>query len=123
MPDSDFWRALDRLVAVCDVVIDRPSGSAHPRYPSLTYPYDYGYLGGTRSGDGAGIDVWAGSLPHRSVTAIVCTVDLTKRDAELKLLLGCTPHEAREILAAQNAGTMSAVLLERPVDSGGTEWP
>jgi inorganic pyrophosphatase len=41
-------------------------------------------------------------------------VDLEKRDSEIKLLLGCTPHEAQRLLAIHNNGTQSAILLERP---------
>lgn len=102
------------LVQTCALVIDRPKGSAHPRYPDFRYPLDYGYLEGTASGDGMGIDVWVGSLPEKRVTALLCAVDLGKRDAEMKLLLGCTSEEARQVLAIHNKGTQSATLLERP---------
>lgn len=110
----DFWQALDTLVATSELVLDRPRGTPHPRYPDFTYPYDYGYLAGTRSGDGQGIDAWIGSLPERSVTGIIYTVDLHKRDAEIKLLLGCTPEEADAIAAIHARGTQSAMLVLRP---------
>jgi inorganic pyrophosphatase len=113
MKTASFWRKLDRLVANCTLKIDRPAGSAHPRYPSLIYPFDYGYLEGTVSADGSGLDVWIGSLPDRALTAVLCTVDLDKRDAELKILLGCTPEEARQIAAIHNAGSQAAILIER----------
>lgn len=111
---ADFWRNLDQLVAESEVIIDRPAGSRHPRYPELIYPLDYGYLEGTVSPDGGGIDVWVGSLPERTVTAALACVDLHKRDAEVKILLGCTPDEAQRILAFHNTGPQSAVLVERP---------
>ena len=110
---EDFWRRLDELVERCNLIIDRPKGSAHPRYPDFIYPLDYGYFEGTRSGDGGGIDVWVGSLSERRVTAIVCTVDSHKRDTEIKVLLGCTIEEAREILALHNDGSQSAMLIQR----------
>ena len=111
--DTAFWASLDELVASSKVVIDRPQGSAHPRYPSLIYPYDYGYLENTTSADGGGIDVWVGSLPDKAVTALVCTVDLRKRDTELKLLLGCTSQEAQAILSHHNYCSQAAILVER----------
>jgi inorganic pyrophosphatase len=114
---SDFWQKLDQLVAGNELKIDRPQGSAHPRHPDFVYPFDYGYLEGTRSGDGEGIDVWVGSLPHRWVTAVVCCVEVEQRDAELKILLGCTPQEAQEILKTHNAGAQAAILVERPVEN------
>jgi inorganic pyrophosphatase len=109
----DFWETLDRLVAECGVDIDRPRGSPHPRYPDLIYPLDYGYLPGTRAADGGGIDVWVGSLAPRAVTGVICTVDAHKRDAELKLLLGCTPGEARQLQAFHSDGTQAALLVVR----------
>ena len=107
--EEGFWAALDRLVAESTVCIDRPKGSRHPRFPDFVYPLDYGYLEGTQAGDGHAIDVWRGSLPHDRLTAVVCTVDMLKRDCEVKLLIGCTPAEADTIVA-----THRAILVRRP---------
>jgi len=114
MQDDHFWAKLDELVAACTLRIDRPRGSPHPRYPDWVYPLDYGYLEGTRSADGGGIDVWVGSLAEKTVTALVCTVDMVKRDSEVKILLGCTPQEAQEILDFHNDGLQVGILVERP---------
>lgn len=114
MDGERFWRVLDELVAASNVVVDRPAGSRHPRYPEFAYPLDYGYLEGTSAADGGGIDVWVGSLPERRPTAVVCTVDGLKRDAEIKILLGCTIPEARQILAVHNTGPQAAWLVLRP---------
>ena len=118
MADSSFWLALDRLVATSNIVIDRPEGSPHPRHPTFRYPLDYGYLQGTSSPDGDGIDVWIGNLDPISsatptVTGIILTVDLDKRDAEPKLLLNCTNEEAQAALAAHNRGQQAGILVER----------
>jgi inorganic pyrophosphatase len=112
--EHDFWQGLDALVAESRVVVDRPRGTAHPRFPEMIYPLDYGYLEGTRSPDGGGIDVWIGSLPEQRVIAIVVMVDLRKHDAEIKLLLGCAPDEQRTILALRQSSTQSALLITRP---------
>ena len=114
MADDGFWRNLDALVASSDVVIDRARGSPHPRYPDLTYPLDYGYLHGTRSGDGDGIDVWVGSRPDRGLVGMICTVDGLQRDLEIKLLLGCAPQEAELALACHDQGAQSGILVWRP---------
>jgi inorganic pyrophosphatase len=110
---DDFWSYLDQLVAATRVVVDRPRGSAHPRYPDVIYPVDYGYLEGMGSTDGADLDVWVGTEGSRHVGAVICTVDLTKRDAELKLLLGCTEEEVAAILNFTNEGSMRGVLIRR----------
>ena len=113
MKNDDFWSHLDALVAASTLQIDRPRGTAHPRYPAFIYPLDYGYLEDTRAMDGGGVDVWVGSLPERRVTAVVCTVNLRKRDAEVKILLGCTPQEAQTILDTHNRGPQAGILIER----------
>jgi inorganic pyrophosphatase len=113
MAGSEFWMALDRLVRASSLVIDRPKGSLHPRHPSLKYPLDYGYLEGTHAPDGDGIDAWIGSRSDGSVTAIIVTIDLEKRDAEFKLLLGCTDAEAQMALAVHNQGSQVGTLIER----------
>jgi inorganic pyrophosphatase len=63
------------------------------------YPLAYGYLQGTMSGDGQGIDVWLGSSGERGVTGVISTIDLRKRDLEVKLLLGCSRADIAEIEA------------------------
>ena len=77
--DNNFWQALDKLVSESKVTIDRPKGSHHPKYPDIVYPVDYGYLDGTSSMDGGGIDVWRGSLSCSVCDAVICTVDLLKK--------------------------------------------
>ncbi|MBQ3295234.1 MAG: inorganic diphosphatase [Erysipelotrichaceae bacterium] len=42
--------------------IDRPIGSAHPDYPELIYPINYGYVEGMMGGDGEEQDVYVFGL-------------------------------------------------------------
>ena len=109
-----FWQALDALVAGSSIVIDRPKGSAHPRYPSLVYPLDYGYLAGTASMDGGGVDVWRGSDPAMRVSAVICIVDLMKRDSEIKVMIGCTEDELLLAYRVHNESEfMKGILVRR----------
>lgn len=41
-----------------DIVIDRPKFSSHPKYPSLVYPVNYGYIPNVLGGDGEELDVY-----------------------------------------------------------------
>ena len=110
---EDFWNALDELVNSSEIVIDRPKGSAHPRFPNFIYRVDYGYLKNTASMDGAGIDVWVGS-GERKIDAIMCIVDLMKKDSEIKILIGCTEEEKMEIYRMHNETQyMKGVLIRR----------
>lgn len=108
-----FWQKMDQLLAAWPIVIDRPRGTPHPRYPSFIMPLDYGYLAGTTAADGGGIDVWCGTLPRDRVSGVIVSVDITKMDAELKIMIGCTAAEmtrAWETFATEYQG---AVLIPR----------
>jgi inorganic pyrophosphatase len=111
--NSNFWHIIDKLVATSRVVIDRPEGSPHPRFPDYIYPLDYGYLKNTTSTDGAEIDVWLGTRGDRGADAILCSVDNLKRDSELKILLGCTEPEKQRILAFHNQSEYMGALMVR----------
>ena len=111
--NEDFWKALDELVSNSEIVIDRPRGSAHPRFPNFIYKVDYGYLKDTASMDGGGIDVWIGS-GDKKIDAIMCIVDLMKRDSEIKILVGCTEEEKLDIYKTHNETQyMKGVLIRR----------
>jgi inorganic pyrophosphatase len=111
--NESFWTYLDSLIDSVELVIDRPKGSSHPRYPSIIYPLDYGYLKGTTGGDGHGVDVWRGSA-ECGLDAVVCTVDVLKRDVEVKLLLACTVEEKETVCDFHNESEyMAAVLVNR----------
>ena len=111
--DNAFWTALDTLVAESKIVIDRPRGSKHPKYPGFVYPVDYGYLENTRSMDGGGIDLWRGT-GNNAIDAIICTVDLLKKDSEIKILIGCDEEEKRLILSAHNDSEyMKGIMVRR----------
>jgi len=112
--DKAFWEGIDTLVRESKIVIDRPKGTHHPRFPSFVYPVDYGYLYGTASMDGTGIDVWLGSATSRTVDAIICTIDLMKKDSEVKILLGCMPEEKKLIYEFHNQSEwMKGLLIRR----------
>jgi inorganic pyrophosphatase len=109
----EFWQYLDELVHGSQVVVDRPCGSTHPRFPGQVYPVDYGYLAGTSSVDGGGIDIWIGSQGAGRITGILCTVDLLKKDGEMKVLLGCTEQDVQRILQFVNGHSMRAIYISR----------
>ena len=110
---ADFWDYIDALVRTSQIVIDRPRGSRHPRFPDLIYPLDYGYLEGTLSADGCEVDLWRGSLVDPLLEAVLLSVDLVKRDVEINLLLGCTEQEMALALEASHSGRMAATIVRR----------
>ena len=59
------------------------------------------------------IDVWVGS-GDKKIDAIMCIVDLMKRDSEIKILIGCTEEEKLEIYKTHNETQyMKGVLIRR----------
>jgi inorganic pyrophosphatase len=86
------WAAWADCLAARGVTIDRPARSAHPDYPSVVYPLDYGYIPGTVGTDGAPVDVFVGNGTLGLVGAIL-TTDHRQGDREAKLLVDCMPPE------------------------------
>ena len=118
--DIAFWQEMNHLVTTNSIVIDRPKGSSHPRYPEIIYPLDYGYLENTTASDGDGIDVWVGSMKitehserDELLTGILCTFDTLKRDAEIKFLIGCTKADVELIQNFHNE--MHILFIPNPM--------
>lgn len=113
---ADLFATLDSLVESSSIVIDRPRGSTHPRHEEIVYPVDYGYLEGTTAGDGDGIDVFRGTAEGAGVVGVTVSVDLGKRDAEVKVLLDCSPAEIGDIraLVVDRIDVGAIVLLREP---------
>ena len=63
--------------------------------------------------DGSGIDVWVGSN-GQGVDAIMCIVDLMKKDSEIKILIGCTEKEKEIVYQTHNETEyMKGILIRR----------
>jgi inorganic pyrophosphatase len=107
-----FLDYLQQLVETSLIIIDRPKGSIHHRFPGKAYPVDYGYLDGTTSMDSGGVDIWVGSKGIQQVVGVLCTVDLLKRDTELKILFDCTDLEIQFIHEFVNDNDMRAIYLK-----------
>ena len=113
MDNQDFWIAIDKLISSSKIIIDRPKGSRHPKYDNCIYKLDYGYLENTSSMDGGGIDVWKGSLDENICDAIVCTVDLIKKDSEIKILIGCNEEEKNIVMNSFDNEYMKGKMIRR----------
>lgn len=68
--------------------------------------------------DGGGIDLWKGTKENPVIDAIICTIDLRKKDSEIKLLLGCAEEEKEIIYRFHNqAQYLKGILIDRDPDS------
>ena len=68
------------------ITIDRPLGSAHPKYSDQYYPINYGYVVGIIGGDGEEQDVYllGVDVPVSSYEAIIIAVIRRDDDIETK---------------------------------------
>jgi len=82
---SDYLAYLGKTI---DVIIDRPLGSEHPRYQGFCYLVNYGYLPGTKAGDGEEVDVYILGVagPLETFRGWVIAVIERKDDVEAKLV-------------------------------------
>ena len=112
--NASFWDILEKLVRENEIIIDRPKGTRHPKYHDMIYIADYGYVKGTQSMDKGGIDIFMGSDPNKTIDSIICTVDVVKKDSEIKILMGCTRDEKTEIYKFLNDSEfMKAIIVQR----------
>lgn len=108
-----FWEALDALVGGAEIVVDRPRGSHHPDFPGvrlrtglrLSERDDFGRRRGDRCLDR--------QRSRRQVTGALCTVDLVKHDAELKILVGCTAGDCAVIRRFYRTPLSAVRILRR----------
>lgn len=112
-PDQDFWGYLKHLIKENGFEIDRPKGSAHPRFPDRIYPIDYGFIPGTTSSDGQGIDLFHGTAGNQQIDGILCTLDGMKKDSEIKVLYECTEEEIQTALRILSVPPMHRILVRR----------
>ena len=82
------------------VTIDRPLGSAHPKYPSTVYPVNYGYVAEYEGGDGQHQDAYVLGVnePLEEFTGRVIGVIHRRDDVETKWVVappGLRLHQAQ----------------------------
>ncbi len=111
--NEKYWKSLDEFIIQNGIEIDRPKGSAHPRFSDMIYLVDYGFVPGTSASDGQGIDVFRGSDTKSKTTGILCTLDSIKKDAEIKILYQCSEEDFQSILKMLTDPPMHRMLIRR----------
>ena len=82
--------AIDYIGKIVDVIIDRPLGSAHPKYPDHIYLVNYGYVPNTISGDGEELDCYilGEDKPLKEYKGKYIAVIHRLKDDDDKLIIG-----------------------------------
>lgn len=102
------WAAWEAVVRRHGLTVDRPRDTAHPDYPEIVYPMDYGYVNATAATDAQELDAFIGT-GSGGLVGLLLTADYRKGDCEAKLLVDCTP---REVYLANGFINHDRTLLE-----------
>lgn len=106
------WESWDGIIRMKGLTVERPAGQAHPNYPDIIYPIDYGYVNDTLANDGEPVDIFMGSADNGLVAAVF-THDPRKGDREVKFIYNCSPREIYLVHGFVNFPPMTAELLMR----------
>ncbi|MDR1418697.1 MAG: hypothetical protein LBI80_06075 [Endomicrobium sp.] len=111
--NEKFFKTLEQLIEQNGITLDRPKGTSHPRFPDLIYPIDYGYINGTTSQDGSGIDLIRGTADNFKVVGVICSLDTVKKDSEIKVLFNCTEENIKTAMMMFNNDFLRGILFRR----------
>lgn len=99
-------------------VMDRPLGTAHPRYPDMIYPVNYGYVPGLMAGDNSEQDVYVlgPTVPLESFDGVVIAVIHRFDDCEDKWVAAektsaYSEEDIRRILHFQEKYYVSEIFM------------
>ena len=108
-----FWQKVNTLFLSSGLTIIRKKGEHHPQFANLIYPVDYGYINETKSTNGHGISLYAGSENRNKITSLVMAVDILGREMDVKVLVGCSLEEEEAVLRYLNQTDYQKTILVR----------
>jgi inorganic pyrophosphatase len=103
LTDASEWRRWEQLINERGIVIDRPHGHAHPLYPDMIYPCDYGHVPDTSAPDGEDVDVFVGPVPA-GLVGLMALTHQPRRVSEPKLLMNLSRADADRIVEFLDRG-------------------
>ena len=100
------------------VTVDRPLGSAHPDFPEMIYPINYGYIAGIMAPDGEEHDAYilGVSEPVQTFTGKIIAIVRRRDDAEEKWVVcpadaAFTKEEIAEQIRFQEQYFQSEIIV------------
>lgn len=107
-----FWQKVDTLYSFGDFKLKYKKGTKHDRYPSLEYPFDYGYIKTLDIDDEISMEVFKGNHSKR-VEAVVLCVDILMKRFEVKALVGLNENDQNEVLRFLNQTEFQKTIVVR----------
>ena len=104
---------------IVTVTVDRPLGSAHPEWPEMIYPVNYGYIAGIMAPDGEEQDAYILGVPEpvQQFTGRIIAIVRRADDVEEKWVV--CPHnmtfakqEIAEQIRFQEQYFQSEIIME-----------
>lgn len=96
-----FWQKIDALYLSGDYKIIYRKGQAHPRYPGMYFPCDYGHIVTVSSDEETSMKVYK-SIGGKRVDAIVICANLLSKDITINALVGLSEDEEEAVLSFLN---------------------
>ena len=93
-------------------MLKNKKGSIHDKYPSLVYPFDYGYIKTLDSDIENSMEVFKGDNSKR-VEAIIICADILQKHFEVKVLVGLNEQDQNEILRFLNQTEFQKTIIVR----------
>jgi len=106
-----FWQKVDSLILSGDIEIEYHKGDCHKDLHHVIYPVDYGYLKMIKD-NGHIIKCYKGTNGNECKAAIV-SANLLLKDVSVKLLIGTTEEEERNIQTFLNEMEFQKTVLIR----------
>ena len=107
-----FWQKVDTLYSSGDFKVTNNKGSKHSRYPSLVYPFDYGYIKALDNDKEGSIEAFK-KIGGKRIDAIVVCADILMKTFEVKDLIGLNEEEQLEVLHFLNQTEFQKTIIVR----------
>ena len=104
---------------IVTVTVDRPLGSAHPDFPEMIYPVNYGYIEGIMAPDGEEQDAYILGVPQpeKQFTGRIIAIVRRADDVEEKWVVSpegqtFTKQEIADLIRFQEQYFQSEIIME-----------
>lgn len=107
-----FWQKVDTLYSFGDFKLVNKKGSKHLKYPSLKFPFDFGYIKTLDTDEENSMEVFKGDK-SKKVEAIILCADILQKHFEVKVLVGLNEADQLEVLHFLNQTEFQKTVIIR----------
>jgi ribosomal-protein-serine acetyltransferase len=109
---NNFWNNLEKIFKKSKIVIDYKKGAIFNNCENTSYPVNFGHLENDWDNDEQ-LDILIGSDKKiKNIDAILCTMDITNKMSDIKILYQCTEKEKKKLFEIYNK-LQGSILVEK----------